>query len=63
MIIIMIIINNNLDEVSMISGRIKVEASVISRGLRLLISQKPNSIIVLLYIVLWKIYKSYWVKC
>ena len=26
-------------------------------------SQKPNPIIVLLYIVLWKIYKNYCVKC
>ena len=50
----------------MISGIIKVEASVISRGWLHLprprlfrISQQPNSIIVLLYIVLWKRYKNY----
>ena len=56
----------------MISGIIKVEASVISRDRRpslvtlaaldYRISQKPHPIIVLLYIVLWKIYKNYCVK-
>ena len=63
---------NQLDEVFVISGIIKVSASVISLGLGWLhlpwpwlfqISQKPNSLIVLLYIVLWKICKNYCVKC
>ena len=45
-----------LDEVFVISGIIKVEVSVISRSRRLrLITQKPNLIIVLFYIVLKKI--------
>ena len=43
-----------LDEVFLISGIIKVEVSVISRSRRR-ISQKPNLIIVLFYIVLSKI--------
>ena len=47
----------------MISGIIKVEADYTCRNLDYWISQKPNPIIVLLYIVLWKIYKNYCVKC
>ena len=57
----------------MISGIIKVEASVISRrrGPRLITLAetlnipditKTESIIVLLYVVSWKIYKTYCVK-
>ena len=47
----------------MISGIIKVEADYNCRDFDYRISQKPNLIIVLLYIVLWKIYKNYCVKC
>ena len=51
----------------MISGIIKIEASSASadytcRDLGYRISQKPNPIIALFYIVLWKIYKNYCVK-
>ena len=58
----------------MISGLIKVEASVISQGRRpnlitltktLIIPKITKTVfnIVLLYIVLWKVYKNYCVKC
>ena len=57
----------------MISGIIKVEASVISRRRRprlITLAEtlnipditKTESIIVLLYVVSWKIYKTYYVK-
>ena len=49
----------------MISGIISQTPRLITLAetLIILISQKPNSIIILLYIVLWKIYKNYCVKC
>ena len=47
----------------MYSAEPKAEADYTCRDLDYRISQKPNPIIVLLYIVLWKIYKNYCVKC
>ena len=71
--IIMIIINNNwmrFCDIRNNQGRGKCNqprpeagTDYICLDLDYRISQKPNSIIVLLYIVLWKIYKNYCVKC